>query len=114
MRTNTAVRAVGLLAAVLALPAWASFHLMKVVEVFPGTAASPSAQYVVIQMYASGQNLVGGHALTVFNGAGAVVGTFTFTGNVANGANQAKILIATSQAESFFGINADLMMSASM
>jgi cysteine-rich repeat protein len=98
----------------MSLPALATFHLMKVVEIFPGTAASPSAQYVVIQMYASGQNLVGGHALTVFNGAGAVVGTFTFTGNVANGANQAKILIATSQAETFFGINADLVMSASM
>jgi len=114
MQVRTLARACagGLLA--MSLPALATFHLMKVVEIFPGTAASPSAQYVVIQMYASGQNLVGGHALTVFNGAGAVVGTFTFTGNVANGANQAKILIATSQAESFFGINADLVMSASM
>ena len=114
MQVRTLARACagGLLA--MSLPALATFHLMKVVEIFPGTAASPSAQYVVIQMYASGQNLVGGHALTVFNGAGAVVGTFTFTGNVANGANQAKLLIATSQAESFFGINADLVMSASM
>jgi hypothetical protein len=50
---------VGSLLAVVALTAHASFHLMKVVEVFPGTAASPSAQYVVIQMYASGENFVG-------------------------------------------------------
>jgi len=114
MRVKTLAQACagGLLA--LSLPAMATFHLMKVVEIFPGTAASPSAQYVVIQMYASGQNLVGGHALTVFNGAGALVGTFTFAGNVPNGANQAKILIATSQAQTFFGINADLVMSASV
>ena len=114
MQVRTLARACagGLL--VMSLPAMATFHLMKVVEIFPGTAASPSAQYVVIQMYASGQNLVGGHALTVFNAAGNVVGTFTFAGNVANGANQARILIATSQAESFFGINADLVMGASI
>ena len=51
----------------VALPASATFHLMKVVEVFPGTAAAPNAQYVVIQMYATGQNFVAGHAITVFN-----------------------------------------------
>ena len=114
MRVKTLAQACagGLLA--LSAPAMATFHLMKVVEIFPGTAASPSAQYVVIQMYASGQNLVGGHALTVYNAAGSVVGTFTFPGNVPNGANQAKILIATSQAESFFGLSADLVMSASV
>lgn len=114
MRVKTLAQACagGLLG--LSLPAMATFHLMKVVEVFPGTAASPSAQYVVIQMYASGQNLVGGHALTVFNGAGALIGTFTFAGDVPNGANQAKILIATPQAQSFFGVNPDLVMSASV
>ena len=114
MRVKTLAQACagGLLA--LSLPAMATFHLMKVVEIFPGTAASPSAQYVVIQMYASGENLVGGHALTVYNAGGSVVGTFTFPGNVPNGANQAKILIATSQAESFFGLSADLVMSASV
>ena len=101
-----------LMAAVV--PAYASFHLMKVVEVFPGTAASPSAQYVVLQMYASGQNLVGGHSVTVFDSAGTLTGTFMFPGDLPNGANQTKILIATSQAESFFGLTADLVMSASV
>jgi cysteine-rich repeat protein len=105
---------VGSLLAVVALTAHASFHLMKVVEVFPGTAASPSAQYVVIQMYASGENFVGGHAITVFNSAGTQVGSFTFAGNVANGASQSKILIATSQAQAFFGVTADLTMTAAL
>jgi len=115
MRAKSMSRVVvALLLAVAAFSAQASFHLMKVVEVFPGTAASPSAQYVVIQMYASGENLVGGHAITVFDSAGTLVGTFTFAGNVANGANQSKILIATSQAQTFFGVTADLTMTAAL
>ncbi|HVI26773.1 MAG TPA: FG-GAP-like repeat-containing protein [Xanthomonadaceae bacterium] len=97
-----------------ALPANATFHLMKVVEVFAGTPASPNAQYVVIQMYASGQNLVNGHTLTVFNGAGQQVGSFAFTHNVASGANQSKILIATPEAAGFFSVTPDLTMSAAI
>lgn len=106
--------AITLLLAAVVLPALATFHLMKVVELFPGTAAAPSAQYVVLQMYAGGQQFVGGHELTVFNAAGTAVATFTFPGNLANGNNQAKILIATPQAEAFFGLNADLAMSPSL
>ncbi len=97
-----------------AAPAHAVFHLMKVVEVFTGTPAAPNAQYVVIQMYTSGQNLVGGHDVIVYNAAGVEVAGYTFPGSVANGSNQAKILIATPEAVSFFGINADLTMSATM
>ena len=114
MRVKVMAIAMSLLLAVFALPALATFHLMKVVEVFPGTAAAPNAQYVVIQMYASGQNHVAGHAITVFNASGALIGDFTFGGDVANGANQARILIATPEAESFFGISADRTMSASI
>jgi cysteine-rich repeat protein len=106
--------AVASLFASAAFSAQASFHLMKVVEVFPGTAASPSAQYVVIQMFATGENFVGGHAITVFDSADTLVGTFTFAGNVANGSNQSKILIATSQAQAFFGVTADLTMTAAL
>ena len=68
-------------------PAQATFHLMKIVEVFAGTPASPQAQYVVLQMYASGQNLVGGHNLILYNAAGTAIATRVFAGNVANGAN---------------------------
>ena len=114
MRAKVMAIAVSLLLAVFALPALATFHLMKIVEVFPGTAVAPNAQYVVIQMYASGENHVGGHAITVFNASGAQIAAFTFGGDVANGANQAKILIATPEAESFFGVSADLAMGASI
>ena len=95
-------------------PAQATFHLMKVVEVFAGTPASPQAQYVVLQMYAFGQNLVGGHTVKFFNGSGTLVATFTFSDYVPNGANQAKILIATPQAAAFFGVTPDLSMTAAM
>ncbi|HEV8694683.1 MAG TPA: FG-GAP-like repeat-containing protein [Lysobacter sp.] len=112
--TRPRLAAAALLLATASLPVPATFHLMKIVEIFPGTPAAPAAQYVVIQMYASGQNLVGGHQITVFNAAGTLVATFTFTSNVSNGANQAKILIATPQAEAFFGLNADLEMNAAI
>lgn len=96
----------------LATPANAAFHLMKIVEVFAGTPASPNAQYVVIQMYTSGQNFISGHSIIVADSAGVVVGTFTFPANVANGANQAKVLIATSAAGTFFNVTPNLTMTA--
>jgi hypothetical protein len=95
----------------LASPAVATFHLMKIVEVFPGTGADPMAQYVMLQMYFPGQNFVGGHSLTIYDASGTKVGTFTFPGSVANGANLATILIATSDADALFGVTADLMMT---
>ena len=97
-----------------ARPAAAAFHNMKIVEVFPGTPAAPGAQYVVLQMWSSGQNFVSGHSIRVYDAGGGVLGTFTFSGDVANGANQARILIATPQAVSFFGVNADLAMTAAI
>jgi cysteine-rich repeat protein len=96
----------------LALPAHAAFHLMKVVEVFPGTAASPTAQYVVLQMYAQNQHMVSGHSVRVYNAQGTVVGTFMFPGNMANGANQAKIFVGTSAAATLAGFTTDLTMTA--
>ncbi len=96
------------------LPVCANFHLMKVVEVFPGTAASPNAQYIVLQMYTGGQNVLGGHSLTVFNAAGTLVTTLTFPAmpaSLPNGASQDKVLIATTQAQTFFTLTPDLVMT---
>ncbi|MBP6630970.1 MAG: DUF4215 domain-containing protein [Kofleriaceae bacterium] len=100
------------LAMLTARPAAAALHLMKVVEVFPGATSAPSAQYVVLQMYAAGQTVVGGASVVVYSGANLEVGRFTFGANVSGGANQAKILVATSQAQALFGLSADLTMSA--
>ena len=95
-----------------AQPVLAAFHLIKIVEVFPGSQAAPDAQYVVLQAYFGGQNFVAGHAIVVYDATGVQLGQFTFAGNVGNSADQMKILIATSQAVSFFGISADLTMTA--
>ena len=110
MKWIVAVAAIGL--TLLAGPAAASFHLMKVVQLFPGTASAPNAQYVMIQMYTSGQNQLSGHQISVFNAAGNLIQAFTFGGAVSNGGNQARILIATTEAAALFGMNADLTMTA--
>jgi hypothetical protein len=88
-------------------PAAATFHLMQIREVFPGSIAVPGAQYVELQMWASGQNLVEGHVLRSYGAGGAVTGTSTFSHNVPNAANQSTLLLATPQAEAQFGVVAD-------
>ncbi len=111
MRSRTRL-ALGVSLALLASrPALATFHEIMVKEVFPGTAAAPNAQYVMLQAWAMTQNLVGGHTLTVYNAAGTSVGTFTFTMNVGNGANQMTLLIATPEAATLFNLTADLAMT---
>ena len=95
-----------------AAPASASFHLMKVREVYPGSSASPEAEYVELQMYASGQRFVAGHSLVFLDPAGTQVGTATFGADVPNGANQSTLVAATPAAESQFGVVADTGMPA--
>ncbi len=49
-----------------AVPAQATFHLMSIREVYPGSAAAPESSYVELQMYAAGQEMVEhpwGHAV---------------------------------------------------
>jgi hypothetical protein len=94
----------------LPAPALATFHLMKIVEVFPGTAGEPTAQYVMLQMYFPGQNFVASHFVRVYDANGTTLGTFTFSQSVANGSDLATILIATPDAETLFGVSADLEM----
>lgn len=96
--------------ALAAAPAEATFHLMKIREVYPGSAAGPDAEYVELQMYASGQNLVGGHSIDFLDAAGTQVASASFGANVPNSANQSTLVAATPAAESQFGIAADTGM----
>jgi hypothetical protein len=93
-----------------ATPATATFHLIKLREIYPGSSASPGAEYVELQMYASGQEFVGGHSIDLFNAAGTKVATASFGGDVPNGANQSTIVAASPAAESQLGIAADTGM----
>ena len=103
-------------AVALAVPtlASASQHLMRVVEIFPGTAAQPNAQYIVLQMYDANQEFVGGYSATVYDATDTLVATFTFPGNVPNGLGQSKILLATTEAQTLFGVTADLLITPSL
>jgi hypothetical protein len=96
------------------LPASASQHLMRIVEIFPGTVAQPTAQYIELQSYNPGQNFTAGFVVAIFDASDTPVTSFTFPGNVPNGADQAKILIATPAAETLFSVTADLPMTASL
>lgn len=89
-----AITSLALAALAFAAPsAGAVFHLMKVREVFPGTAANPNSAFVELQMYAAGQNRVGGHSITSFTTDMVVLSTFTMPGDVPNGETQRTILI---------------------
>jgi hypothetical protein len=90
----------------------ATFHEMSIREVYPGTLAQPEAEYVELQMWAPGQNLVGGHVLKTYNAGGGVTSTNAFAGNVSGSANQSTILLATPAAEAEFGLSADTGLSA--
>jgi hypothetical protein len=103
--------ALGLAAALAALGVWAApaqatFHLILVREVYPGSIANPDSQYVELQMYAAGQNFVGGHVLRTYAAGGGAT-KLTLPADVPGGANQSTILIATPQAEAQFGVTAD-------
>jgi len=109
-RASGAAFLVALALCLLALPpspALATFHLMQAREVYPGSVANPDSEYVELQMYAAGQNLVGGHFLRAYDATGAAVGTSSFPGNVADGTNQSTMVLATPQAEAEFGFVAD-------
>ncbi|HEY1252307.1 MAG TPA: S-layer homology domain-containing protein [Thermoanaerobaculia bacterium] len=101
-----------LLAAADSRPALATFHEIMVKEVFAGSAAHPTAQYVLLQAYASGQNQLTGHSVLTFDATGAPTGTFTFSAIVPNPANQMTVFVATADAAAIFSLTADLAMTA--
>ena len=74
-----------------------SFHLIKVREVFPGTTARPDSDYVELQMYSFGQNLVHFGELKALGPTGATTDSFFPPSNVAGSANQSTVLIADSE-----------------
>jgi hypothetical protein len=92
LRTLTTV-AIVLGASLWAAPAArATFHEMSIREVYPG--GSNNGSYVELQMWAPGQTFVKGHHLVSYDTAGKVIDDFALPSNVANGANQATILVA--------------------
>lgn len=98
-----------LLAALLLVPssAPAAFHLIEVREVYSGASDD---SYVVLQMLAAGENLVGGHSLRLYDSGGAPIHTFTFSaGYVApnGGHGNNTILAGDTGVQSTFGVIPD-------
>jgi hypothetical protein len=77
-------------AGVAAGPAAATFHEISIREVYPAGDSS----YVELQMWASGQERVGGHHLVAYDSTGSVTDDFKFISNATSGANQATIVVA--------------------
>jgi hypothetical protein len=97
-----------------AAPAAATFHLMQIREVYPGSTAAPEAAYVELQMWASGQNLVEGHVLRSYDASGNLTGASTFAHDVSGNANQSTLLLATPQAETQFGVAGDAPLAGGL
>jgi hypothetical protein len=84
---------VALLSLLAAPTANASFHLMKVREVYPAGDSS----YVELQMFSPGEYLVAGHHLVAYGADGSVANDFTLPSNVSSAsASNSTILIADS------------------
>ncbi|MET0559346.1 MAG: hypothetical protein ABW065_11825 [Solirubrobacterales bacterium] len=93
----------------MAPSALGTFHLIKVREIHP---SSGDDAYVELQMFASGQNFLATHSLTVYNTAGALVHSSTFNSTVPKAENQRTVLIGDSGVQATYGVAPDLVDSA--
>jgi hypothetical protein len=76
----------------LASTAFASFHLNRIREVHEGGATG--GDYVELQAMSAGENLVAGKHIVTYDAGGGELTDYTIPSNVANGADQATILVA--------------------
>jgi hypothetical protein len=75
--------------------AQADHHLVKIVEVYPGSSGNVESEYVELEMTSSGQNLFGGTGSTVttLSPTGVVLKTATLNSNLTNGERGRRILV---------------------
>jgi hypothetical protein len=78
-------------AGAVASTASATYHENRIREVHEGGA---TGDYVELQAFAAGQNLVGGKYINTYDGGGSLLTSTLIPSNVANSGNQATILIA--------------------
>ena len=101
----------------LAPSAQADHHFMEIEEVFLGTGTidggNEDVQFIELRTEALNQDQVDGHQVKLFNAGGNLVETATFNGNADNATgNNAPILAATTEAETYFGVTADVEFDA--
>jgi hypothetical protein len=94
-RRITLVAALASLALACAAPvASASYHLIKIRQIHPSNGMF-GGEWVELQMYAGGQNLVAGKLIRTFFSDGSLNSSYTISGNAPNGENQRTILISS-------------------
>jgi hypothetical protein len=111
-------RAVGLAVLTLAglglaaAPAGASFHLMKIREVFPNATGfmGDQTEFTVLQATAAGQNHLTNHRVSFFHADGTASGGCVFPSNPIAAANQQTYLAA--QPQSAFSLTTDCPYAA--
>jgi hypothetical protein len=114
-RAGLSAALLGVAACVLAVPsaALASNHLIKIREVYAGSAAHTGDEYVELQMYASGQTFLSGvTSLKLYNATGNVTSTFNPAFDPPNGQSQRRILFATQSAQTDFSKSAGYTLAA--
>lgn len=104
------------LLALASLPGHATFHRSRIAEVFTGSPADPTAQYVVLMAYADHQNELENVAILVFDSNGEPRPHFGFfTASMTDeDTYQRKVLIATPAAAALFGVTPDLLASGNL
>jgi len=99
-------------AALAAVPAHASFHLMQIEQAAGGFCGDPGAQAVQLRMRSFGQNFVSGARLVAHDATGAnPVVLIVFPSNVANSSAGSRILAATAAFQAAGGPTADFELA---
>lgn len=99
--------------ALFASSAQATFHLIYVSEVHPGSVAEPQSSYVELQMYEDEEHFLGSHSVTLYNSAGGTIGTFTFPADLPGPSiSQQTALVGDDGVEAAFGVKPDLISSS--
>ncbi len=94
-----------------ALPAGAAFHLNEITKVMVGLNGNTTIQAVELKMLASGENLVTGVSIKVYDAAGAQMDSLgSFAASVPTGIAGRFILCATPNFAATFGITPDLVI----
>jgi len=92
-------------------PASAAFHLNEITKVMVGLNGNPTVQAVELKMLASGENLVTGVSVKVYDAAGTQVDSLgSFSASVPAGIAGRFILCATENFAATFGITPDLVI----
>jgi hypothetical protein len=108
---------IGLIVAVIggafvAPPARADHHLVFISEVFLGTNGAADAQFVELTAFEDGQQNVEGASINLYARRGGRLQKTVFPANVATFDKGDSLIVGTPQAETLFGITADLEMPA--